>query len=143
VDLVRGRAPVAVEPCGPDGLVAISGIVPDGVATAFLVGRDGSAVRADVRDNGFAFLVRPERRRRWVVWTDPSGVPRVQPVALPAAPCPRRGAPAGLVGPPRVTPAPACLAAPPRPPRRPGRRGAPTPAPVAPSCGVLLQPLAP
>jgi hypothetical protein len=55
-DLVRGRAPVAVAPCaGADhSMLSISGVVPNGVpATA----PDGTAVRADVKDNGYEFLL--------------------------------------------------------------------------------------
>jgi hypothetical protein len=83
-DLVRGRAPVAVDACaGPDrDMLAVSGVVPDGVGAAFLTNPDGSAVRADVRDNGYAFVVPRTHslQPRYVVWTGGDGTPHVQPV---------------------------------------------------------------
>jgi hypothetical protein len=85
-DLIRGRAPVTVDPCaGPKGdMLGVSGIVPDGVASAYLTSADGTAVRADVRDNGYSFVVPRTRRpqQRYVVWTGGDGTPHVQPVAL-------------------------------------------------------------
>jgi hypothetical protein len=84
-DLVRGRAPVAVAPCaGADhSMLSISGIVPNGVRAAFLTAPDGTAVRADVKDNGYEFLLpRPKAfEQRYVVWTGGDGTPHVQPVA--------------------------------------------------------------
>ena len=58
-DLVRGRSPVTVAPCaGADhSMLSISGIVPNGVPAAFLTAPDGTAVRADVKDNGYEFLL--------------------------------------------------------------------------------------
>jgi hypothetical protein len=83
-DLVRGRAPVDVDPCaGPRrDMLGVSGIVPDGVAAAYLTSPDGTAVRADVRDNAFAFVVprTAARHARYVVWTGADGTPHVQPV---------------------------------------------------------------
>ena len=84
VDLVRGRAPVAADPCGgPDrNMLTISGVVPDGVASAFLTSPDGTAVRADVKDNAYAFVIpRPKTaQQRYVVWTGGDGTPHVAPV---------------------------------------------------------------
>jgi hypothetical protein len=85
-DLVRGIAPVATDPCaGPaHDMLGVSGIVPDGVPAVFLTAPDGSAVRADVHDNGFTFVV-PQARRpepRYVVWTGSDGTPHVQPVSV-------------------------------------------------------------
>jgi hypothetical protein len=83
-DLVRGIAPVATDPCAGPGrdMLGVSGIVPDGVAAVFLTAPDGSAVRADVQDNGFSFVVPATRRPepRYVVWTGSDGTPHVQPV---------------------------------------------------------------
>jgi hypothetical protein len=83
-DLVRGRAPVTVAPCaGADhSMLSISGIVPDGVGAAFLTAPDGTAVRADVKDNGYEFLLPNQRsyEQRYVVWTGGDGTPHVQPV---------------------------------------------------------------
>jgi hypothetical protein len=84
--LVRGIAPVATDPCaGPaHDMLGVSGIVPDGVPAVFLTAPDGSAVRADVHDNGFTFVV-PQARRpepRYVVWTGSDGAPHVQPVSV-------------------------------------------------------------
>jgi hypothetical protein len=108
-DLVRGRAPVSVDPCAGDShdMLRVSGIVPDGVAAAFLTAPDGTAVRADVKDNGYEFLLPQPRTvaQRYVVWTGGDGTPHVQPIltfrALPAAAC-RRVAARDF---PRVTPA--------------------------------------
>jgi hypothetical protein len=90
-DLVHGRSPVTVAPCaGADhSMLSISGIVPNGVPAAFLTAPDGTAVRADVNDNGYEFLL-PNRRmiqeQRYVVWTGGDGTPHVQPVvAFPTA----------------------------------------------------------
>jgi hypothetical protein len=158
-DLVRGTAQVATDPCaGPaDDMLGVSGIVPDGVPAVFLTAPDGSAVRADVHDNAFAFVVAPGRRPepRYVVWTGSDGTPHVQPVGVFA------GLPRGLckraAGVAQVTPSgagecgPLALIAPrrgqgkrtvyvlPRPVRPPvvvltptrGRRPAPTAAPAA------------
>jgi hypothetical protein len=84
-DLVRGRAPVTVAPCaGADhSMLSISGIVPNGVGAAFLTAPDGTAVRADVKDNGYEFLLPSPKafEQRFVVWTEGDGTPHVQPVA--------------------------------------------------------------
>jgi hypothetical protein len=111
-DLVRGRAPVAVDPCAGDNhdMFRVSGIVPDGVAAAFLTAPDGTAVRADVKDNGYEFLIAQPRTvgQRYVVWTGGDGTPHVQPLltfgALPAAAC-KRVAATAFARAPRVTPA--------------------------------------
>jgi hypothetical protein len=88
-DLVRGRAPVAVAPCaGADhSMLSISGIVPDGVPAVFLTAPDGTAVRADVKDNGYEFLLPNQRpyEQRYVVWTGGDGTPHVQPIVTFAA----------------------------------------------------------
>jgi hypothetical protein len=108
-DLVRGRAPVAVDQCaGKDrAMFGVSGIVPEGVAAVFLTAPDGTAVKADVKDNGYEFLIpRPRTiEQRYVVWTGADGTPHVQPVAAIGAPrseaCPRLGASAKI---PQITP---------------------------------------
>jgi hypothetical protein len=86
-DLVRGREPVAIDPCGGPNhdMLSVSGIVPDGVGAAFLTSPDGTAVRADVKDNAYAFVVpRPTRaEQRYVVWTGGDGTPHVQPLGSP------------------------------------------------------------
>jgi hypothetical protein len=53
-----------------------------GVAAAFLTSAAGTAVRADVQDNAYAFLVPPDKRpeQRYVVWTGGDGTPHVQPL---------------------------------------------------------------
>jgi hypothetical protein len=83
-DLVRGRAPVSVESCaGANGdMLGVSGIVPNGVAAVFLTAPDGTAIRADVKDNGYEFLIpRPRTAgQRYVVWTGGDGTPHVQPI---------------------------------------------------------------
>jgi hypothetical protein len=87
-DLVRGREDVAIDPCaGPDrNMLSVSGIVPDGVPAAFLTSPDGTAVRADVKDNAYAFVVPRSKtaEQRYVVWTGGDGTPHVQPLAAPA-----------------------------------------------------------
>jgi hypothetical protein len=86
-DLVRGREPVAIDPCGGPNrnMLSVSGIVPDGVGAAFLTSPDGTAVRADVKDNAYAFVVpRTERaEERYLVWTGGDGTPHVQPLGSP------------------------------------------------------------
>lgn len=83
-DLVRGREAPDVRPCGgvSGHLTSISGVVPDGVPAAFLTSPDGTAVKADVHDNAYTFLVAPLTRPepRYVVWLR-DGFPHVQ--ALP------------------------------------------------------------
>jgi hypothetical protein len=94
-DLVRGRAPVTVAPCaGADhSMLSISGIVPSGVPAVFLTAPDGTAVRADVKDNGYEFLLPNQRayEQRYVVWTGGDGTPHVQPIVtfarVPASAC--------------------------------------------------------
>jgi hypothetical protein len=89
-DLVRGREDVAIDPCGGPGrnLLSVSGIVPDGVSAAFLTSPDGTAVRADVTGNAYAFVVAPAKtaEQRYVVWTGGDGTPHVQQVALGGLP---------------------------------------------------------
>ena len=86
-DLVRGREPVAMDPCGGPNrdMLSISGIVPDGVGAAFLTSPDGTAIRADVQDNAYAFVVPRTNRaeQRYVVWTGGDGTPHVQPLGSP------------------------------------------------------------
>jgi hypothetical protein len=83
-DLVRGRSPVTVAPCAgaEHSMLSISGIVPNGVPAVFLTAPDGTAVRADVKDNGYEFLLPNQRsyEQRYVVWTGGDGTPHVQPV---------------------------------------------------------------
>jgi hypothetical protein len=66
-------------------MLSVSGIVPDGVGAAFLTSPDGTAVRADVKDNAYAFVVpRTEQaEERYVVWTGGDGTPHVQPLGSP------------------------------------------------------------
>jgi hypothetical protein len=86
-DLVRGREPVAIDPCGGPNrdMLSVSGMVPDGVGAAFLTSPDGTAVRADVKDNAYAFVVPRTKRaeQRYVVWTGGDGTPHVQPLGSP------------------------------------------------------------
>ena len=88
-DLVRGRAPVTLAPCaGADhSMLSISGLVPNGVPAVFLTAPDGTAVRADVKDNGYEFLLPNQRsyEQRYVVWTGGDGTPHVQPIVTFAA----------------------------------------------------------
>jgi hypothetical protein len=88
-DLVRGRSPVTVAPCGgaDHSMLSISGIVPNGVPAVFLTAPDGTAVRADVKDNGYEFLLPNQRayEQRYVVWTGGDGTPHVQPIVTFAA----------------------------------------------------------
>ena len=83
-DLVRGRGAVSVDACAGPGhdMLGVSGVVPDGVAAAYLTAPDGTAVRADVADNAYAFVVPAPRDpgQRYVVWTGGDGTPHVQPV---------------------------------------------------------------
>jgi hypothetical protein len=75
-------------------MLGVSGLVPDGVPAAFLTRADGTAVRADVKDNAYAFVVpRPKGyETTYVVWTGGDGTPHVQPVGgfPPRLRCPRR-----------------------------------------------------
>ena len=111
-DLVRGRAPVSVDPCAgaKHDMLSVSGVVPTGVAAAFLTAPDGTAVRADVKDNGYEFLIPRSKvpEQRFVVWTGGDGTPHVQPVTafapMPGALCARLAA-TDLARTPRVTPA--------------------------------------
>jgi hypothetical protein len=83
-DLIRGREAVSVAPCsGPaHDMLSVSGLVPDGVPAAFLTSPDGTAIRADVKDNAYNFVVpMPTRAEdRYVVWTGGDGTPHVQPL---------------------------------------------------------------
>ena len=107
-DLVRGREDVATDPCGGPNrdMLSVSGIVPDGVSAAFLTSPDGTAVRADVKDNAYAFVVprakRPEQR--YVIWTGGDGTPHVQPVGVPYYPSRARCPAAAAHQPPTVSP---------------------------------------
>jgi hypothetical protein len=89
-DLVRGRAPVSTDVCAGANhdMLSVSGIVPDGVAAVFLTAPDGTAVRADVNDNGYEFVVAHPRtpQQRYVVWTGGDGTPHVQPITASATP---------------------------------------------------------
>jgi hypothetical protein len=86
-DLVRGREPVAIDPCGGPNrdMLSVSGIVPDGVGAAFLTSPDGTAIRADVKDYAYAFVVPRTKwaEQRYVVWTGGDGTPHVQPLGSP------------------------------------------------------------
>jgi hypothetical protein len=116
---------VSVDSCaGENGdMLGVSGIVPNGVAAVFLTAPDGTAIRADVKDNGYEFLIPRPRTpgQRYVVWTGGDGTPHVQPVlafsVVRGAVCKQLAA-RGL--PPQVSPAAgfgACaLAAPVAPP---------------------------
>lgn len=83
--LVRGLAPVEVRPCtGREAdLLSVSGLVPDGVGFVHLTRTDGTAVRADVKDNAYAFRVPPDSEpgQTYVTWTGGDGTPHVQPLA--------------------------------------------------------------
>jgi len=62
-------------------------MVPNGVPAVFLTAPDGTAVRADVKDNGYEFLLPNQRsyEQRYVVWTGGDGTPHVQPIVTFAA----------------------------------------------------------
>lgn len=83
-DLIRGREDVALDPCGGPShdMLSVSGLVPDGVPAAFLTSPDGTAIRADVKDNAYTFVVPRSKRAetRYVVWTGGDGTPHVQPL---------------------------------------------------------------
>jgi hypothetical protein len=158
-DLVRGRAPVTATSCaGADrSMLSISGIVPNGGGAAFLTAPDGTAVRADVKDNAYEFLLPNPKafEQRYVVWTGGDGTPHVQPVVTFGAPrasmCP---AMARLIrSMPRVSPdgmfpctAPQAVnpkfAVPSRPGARKPRRGVAPPVLYLPRC-VLGAPFVP
>jgi hypothetical protein len=150
-------------------MLGVSGIVPDGVAAAFLTAPDGTAVRADVESNGYQFLVPQSRNigQRYVVWTGGDGTPHVQPIpafgVVPTAACKRLAA-TSFEKAPRVTPTGAfgtcALDVPhvplPTPVARPKRHGrvipaparvlwtacaAPVPALVVPSVGIRPLPV--
>jgi hypothetical protein len=152
-DLVRGRAPVWVDSCaGENGdMLGVSGVVPNGVGAVFLTAPDGTAIRADVKDNGYEFLIpRPRTAgQRYVVWTGGDGTPHVQPVlafGVVRSPVCKQLAARGL--PPQVTPSRgfgSCLASAPVavPVPRPAtkrHRVIPTPPRVLLSGCALLQP---
>ncbi len=93
-------------------MLGVSGVVPDGVAAAYLTAPDGTAVRADVADNAYAFVVpAPATRRRGVTpergAACPAGAIVVAPV--PRAPSRRRARPVPV---PVVTPVAPCVALP-------------------------------
>jgi hypothetical protein len=152
-DLVRGRGQVSVDACAGPGrdMLGVSGVVPDGVGAAFLTSPDGTAVRADVTDNGYAFVVPHTRgpQQRYVVWTGGDGTPHVQPVPTTLRP---RGAmcrriPTSIT---RVTPEPfACgtaivrpaMPVPARPPRTRRRGGAPRPVRPVPAVPISPAPM--
>jgi hypothetical protein len=110
-DLVRGRAPASVDACAGTNhdMLGVSGIVPNGVAAVFLTAPDGTAVRADVKDNGYEFLVPATKTlgQRYVVWTGADGTPHVQPIVafghIPTTLC-KRMATSAFSKAPRVTP---------------------------------------
>ncbi len=106
-DLQRGIAPPTLDLCAGTerNMLGVSGIVPDGVEAVFVTAADGSATRADVRDNGYAFVLpRPRRpQQRYVVWTGSDGTPHVQPLAVVVLGGRERGCPRTVL-PPRVTP---------------------------------------
>jgi hypothetical protein len=106
-DLQRGIAPPTVDPCAGTerNMLGVSGIVPDGVEAVFVTAADGSATRADVRDNGYAFVLPSPRRpqQRYLVWTGSDGAPHVQPLAVVLVGGRDRGCPRAVL-PPRVTP---------------------------------------
>jgi hypothetical protein len=89
-DLVRGRAPVSTDSCAGQShdMLGVSGIVPDGVPAVFLTAPDGTAVRADVKDNAYEFVVPHPRtpQQRYVVWTGGDGTPHVQPIVASGSP---------------------------------------------------------
>jgi hypothetical protein len=89
-DLVRGRAPVSTDACAGEShdMLGVSGIVPDGVPAVFLTAPDGTAVRADVKDNAYEFVVPHPRtpQQRYVVWTGGDGTPHVQPIVASGMP---------------------------------------------------------
>jgi hypothetical protein len=62
----------------------VSGIVPDGVEAVFITAADGTSTRADVHDNGYVFVLAPQRRpeQRYLVWSGSDGAPHVQPLPL-------------------------------------------------------------
>jgi hypothetical protein len=107
-DLVRGRSPVTVAPCaGADhSMLSISGIVPDGVPAVFVTAPDGTAVRADVKDNAYEFLLPTQRsfEQRYVVWTGGDGTPHVQPIMTFGASRPSACAAMAKVSVARVSP---------------------------------------
>jgi hypothetical protein len=108
-DLQRGQAPATADPCaGADrSMLGVSGVVPDGVEAVFVTAADGTATRADVHDNGYAFVLPPPRRPepRYLVWTGSDGAPHVQPLPIVFA-AGRGGRCARIELPPRVTPDP-------------------------------------
>ena len=155
-DLQRGLAAPAVDSCaGPArDMLGVSGVVPDGVDAVFITAADGTATRADVRDNGYAFVLpRPRRPEpRYLVWTGTDGTPHVQPLGFVASglrgACRARRLPpvvapnplAAGCGPLVVAPRPAFVAPsqPPVPRRAP--RAIPAPAPLLLSPPCILPP---
>jgi hypothetical protein len=107
-DLQRGLAAAALDPCAGTArnMLGVSGIVPDGVEAVFVTAADGSSTRADVHDNGYAFVLPRSRRpeQRYVVWSASDGAPHVQP--LPAVFAGARDACPAMTESPLVTPDP-------------------------------------
>jgi hypothetical protein len=91
-------------------MLSVSGTVPDGVAAVFLTAPDGTAVRANVKDNGYEFVVAHPRtpQQRYVVWTGGDGTPHVQPIVASATPRARLCAQISKIATlqPRVSPGP-------------------------------------
>ena len=137
---MRGRIPMGGARAPGRDMLGVSGIVPDGVSATYLTAPDGTAVRADVVDNGYAFVVPTARRAqaRYVVWTGADGTPHVQPVP-PVVAARRGGCPKVVLKLTRVTPeGPGCsapLVVSPRPRR--------VPAPPALPRRVVAPPAAP
>ena len=124
-------------------MLGVSGIVPDGVAAAYLTSPDGTAVRADVRDNAFAFVVprTAAHHARYVVWTGADGTPHVQPVGAVLAGHRACRTLRRIRKRARVTPRPGCWPAIALP--VPGRRGAVARTVPAMPCLVLAAPRVP
>ncbi len=137
-DLLAGQAPPSVRNCvgRSFNLVSVSGMVPDGVDQVYLTKSDGTAVKSDVEDNGYSFVVPAAARRsrigdlRFLVWTAANGVPKVQPVTITQLPqrfCRRmrmstrfaRFTPDVVTFTTSTVPVPATLVSPARAPRRP------------------------
>ena len=85
-DLQRGVAPATLDPCAgaDDNMHGVSGIAPDGVEAVFITAADGTSTRADVHDNGCAFVLAHQRRpeQRYLVWSGSDGTPHVQPLPV-------------------------------------------------------------
>jgi hypothetical protein len=85
-DLERGQAAASVDQCAGAhrDMLGVSGIVPDGVDAVFVTAPDGTATRADVQDNGYAFVLPRASglEQRYLVWSGSDGTPHVQPLAV-------------------------------------------------------------